>query len=92
MTTHLIAFADGLRMGTITQARNGQLAFPIPRNGSIPHPLSISMLLGPEQYGHRKIEPFLRPASGATMCMLRSPRDLAGTQTVRTEVGRSARR
>jgi serine/threonine-protein kinase HipA len=62
MTTHLIAFADGLVMGTVTQARSGQLAFAYSQewlDSSAAYPLSISMPLAPEQYGHRKIEPFL---------------------------------
>jgi serine/threonine-protein kinase HipA len=62
MTTHLIAFFDGLAMGTVTQARSGQLAFSYSQeclDSSAAYPLSISMPLAPEQYGHRKIEPFL---------------------------------
>src|ERR1700741_2486792 len=62
MTTHLIAFADGLVMGTVTRAKSGQLAFSYSQewlDSSGVYPLSISMPLTPEQYGHRKIEPFL---------------------------------
>src|SRR5258706_5222256 len=62
MTTHLIAFADGLVMGTVTQARSGQLTFSYSQewpDSSAAYPLSISMPLAPEQYGQGKIEPFL---------------------------------
>src|ERR1700737_4231922 len=62
MTTHLTAFADGLVMGTVTQANGGQLTFSyseewLASNGV--YSLSISMPLAPDRYGHRKIEPFL---------------------------------
>jgi serine/threonine-protein kinase HipA len=62
MTTHLIAFADGLVMGRVTQARSGQLTFSYSQewlDSSAAYPLSISMPLAPEQYGQGKIEPFL---------------------------------
>ena len=62
MTTHLIAFADGLVMGTVTQARSAQLTFSYSQewlDSSAAYPMSISMPLAPEQYGQGKIEPFL---------------------------------
>lgn len=62
MTSHLTAFADGLMMGTLAQAKGGQLTFSYSEewlNSAAAYPLSISMPLAPDQYGHRKIEPFL---------------------------------
>jgi len=62
MTTHLTAFADGLVMGTVTQAKGGQLTFSYSEewlDSPGAYPLSISMPMAPELYGHRKIEPFL---------------------------------
>jgi serine/threonine-protein kinase HipA len=62
MTIHLIAFADGLVMGSVTQAKGGQLTFSYSQDwldSQAAYPLSISMPLGTDIYGHRKIEPFL---------------------------------
>ena len=62
MTTHLTAFADGLVMGTVTQAKGGQLTFSYSQDwldSQAAYPLSISMPLATDIYGHRKIEPFL---------------------------------
>jgi len=62
MTDHLIAFADGLIMGTVTHGKNSQLAFLYSDDwlaSPMAYPLSVSIPLAPGQHGHRKIEPFL---------------------------------
>jgi serine/threonine-protein kinase HipA len=62
MTIHLIAFADGLVMGSVTQAKGGQLTFSYSQDwldSQAAYPLSISMPLATDIHGHRKIEPFL---------------------------------
>jgi serine/threonine-protein kinase HipA len=62
MTEHLIAFAEGLVMGTITQTKGGRLTFLYsdewPASAG-PYPLSVSIPLAHEQQGQRKIERFL---------------------------------
>jgi serine/threonine-protein kinase HipA len=62
MTTQLIAFAEGLVMGTVTNAKAGRLSFlysdewlASPRA----YPLSVSMPLSPDEHGHLRIHPFL---------------------------------
>jgi serine/threonine-protein kinase HipA len=62
MTTQLIAFAEGLVMGTVTNAKGGRLSFLYPDEWLAspgPFPLSVSMPLSPDEQGHRKIHPFL---------------------------------
>src|ERR1700728_2567176 len=62
MTTHLIAFAEGMVMGTMTQAKGGRLTFLYSDEWLASHtsyPLSVSIPLAPDQQSHRKIEPFL---------------------------------
>ncbi len=62
MTDHLIAFADGLIMGTVTHGKNAQLAFLYSDEwlaSPMAYPLSVSIPLAPGHHGHRKIEPFL---------------------------------
>lgn len=62
MTTHLIAFAESMVMGTVTQAKGGRLTFLYSDEWLASHtsyPLSVSIPLAPDQQGHRKIEPFL---------------------------------
>jgi len=62
MTTHLIAFAEDLIMGTVTQAKGARLTFLYSDEwlaSSGAYPLSVSIPLAPGQQGQRKIEPFL---------------------------------
>ncbi|MGD0955950.1 MAG: type II toxin-antitoxin system HipA family toxin [Candidatus Acidiferrales bacterium] len=62
MTTHLIAFAEGMVMGTVTQAKGGRLTFLYSDDwlaSRSAYPLSVSIPLSPSEHGHRKIEPFL---------------------------------
>ncbi|PYU18198.1 MAG: type II toxin-antitoxin system HipA family toxin [Acidobacteria bacterium] len=62
MTTHLVAFAEGLVMGTVTQSKGGRLTFLYSDQwlaSSGAYPLSVSIPLAPGQQGQRKIEPFL---------------------------------
>ena len=62
MTTHLVAFAEGLVMGTLTQAKGGRLTFLYSDEwlaSSGAYPLSVSIPLASGQQGQRKIEPFL---------------------------------
>ena len=62
MNTHLIAFAEDLVMGTVTQAKGGRLTFLYADEwlaSSGAYPLSVSIPLAPGQQGQRKIEPFL---------------------------------
>lgn len=62
MTTHLIAFADGLIMGTVTQVKGGRLTFLYSDEwlaSPNAYPLSVSIPLTPGQQGQRKIETFL---------------------------------
>jgi|ERR1700693_2327895 serine/threonine-protein kinase HipA len=62
MTPQLIAFAEGLVKGTVTNAKGGRLSFLysdewLTSPGA--YPLSVSMPLSPDEQGHRKIHPFL---------------------------------
>jgi serine/threonine-protein kinase HipA len=62
MTAHLIAFSEGLVMGTMTQAKGGRLTFLYTEEwlaSSHAYPLSVSIPLAPGQQGQRKVEPFL---------------------------------
>jgi serine/threonine-protein kinase HipA len=62
MTTHLVAFAEGIVMGTVTQAKGGRLSFLYSDEwlaSPASYPLSVSIPLAPGQQGQRKIEPFL---------------------------------
>src|SRR5216117_4019228 len=62
MTTHLIAFAEDLIMGTVTQAKGARLTFLYSDEwlaSSGAYPLSVSIPLASGQQGQRKIEPFL---------------------------------
>jgi serine/threonine-protein kinase HipA len=62
VTTQLIAFADGLVMGTVTNAKGGRLAFLYSDEwlASVnAFPLSVSMPLSSDEQEHRKILPFL---------------------------------
>ena len=62
MTTHLVAFAEGLVMGTVTQSKGGRLTFLYSDQwlaSSGAYPLSVSIPLASGQQGQRKIEPFL---------------------------------
>jgi serine/threonine-protein kinase HipA len=62
MTTTLIAFAEGVVMGTITHGKGGQLTFLYSDEWLVSpraYPLSVSIPLAPGQHGQRKIEPFL---------------------------------
>jgi serine/threonine-protein kinase HipA len=62
MTTQLIAFADGLIMGTVTNAKGGRLAFLYSEDwlASVnAYPLSVTMPLSSDEQEHRKIHPFL---------------------------------
>jgi serine/threonine-protein kinase HipA len=62
MTTQLIAFAEGLVVGTVTNAKGGRLSFLysdewLASPGA--YPLSVSMPLSPDEQGYRRIHPFL---------------------------------
>jgi len=62
MTTNLIAFAEGLVMGTVTHGKGGRLTFLYSDEwlaSSPAYPLSVSIPLAPGQQGQGKIEPFL---------------------------------
>jgi serine/threonine-protein kinase HipA len=62
MTTNLIAFAEGLAMGTVTHGKGGRLSFLYSDEwlaSTHAYPLSVSIPLAPGQQGQRKIEPFL---------------------------------
>src|ERR1700730_12367817 len=62
MTNHLIAFAEGLTMGTVTYGKNGRLAFAYSGEwlaSPTAYPLSVSIPLATGRQGQSKIEPFL---------------------------------
>ena len=62
MTTNLIAFAEGLVMGTLTHGKAGRLTFLYSDEwlaSARAYPLSVSIPLIPGQQGQRRIEPFL---------------------------------
>jgi serine/threonine-protein kinase HipA len=62
MKPELIAFAEGLVMGTVTNAKGGVLTFVYSKEWlQFPraYPLSVSMPLSDEEHGDRKIHPFL---------------------------------
>lgn len=62
MKAELIAFAEGLAMGTVTNAKGGVLTFVYSKEwlqSPRAYPLSVSMPLSDEGHGHRKIQPFL---------------------------------
>lgn len=62
MTTQLIALADNLVMGMVTNAKGGRLAFLYSNEWLASpgaYPLSVSMPLSPGEQEHRKIHPFL---------------------------------
>jgi serine/threonine-protein kinase HipA len=62
MNPELIAFVEGLVMGTVTNAKGGLLSFVYSKEwlGSArAHPLSVSMPLAEETYADRKIRQFL---------------------------------
>jgi len=62
MTTQLIAFAEGMVIGTVTQAKGGRLTLLYSDEWLASHasyPLSIAIPLASGQQGQRKIEPFL---------------------------------
>jgi serine/threonine-protein kinase HipA len=62
MKAELIAFAEGLVMGTVTNAKGGVLTFVYSKEWlqfPLAYPLSVSMLLSGAKQGHRKIHAFL---------------------------------
>jgi serine/threonine-protein kinase HipA len=62
MTTQLIAFADGLVMGMVTNAKGARLSFLYSNDwlaSPSAYPLSVSMPLSPDEQEHRKIHSFL---------------------------------
>ena len=62
MTTQLVAFAEDMVIGTVTQAKGERLTFLYSDEWLASHtsyPLSVSIPLAPGQQGQRKIEPFL---------------------------------
>src|SRR5580704_8337384 len=62
MTTKLVAFADGLVMGMVTNAKGARLSFLYSEDwlaSPNAYPLSVSMPLSPDEHGHLRIHPFL---------------------------------
>jgi len=62
MTDTLVAFADGLTMGTVTRRAKGQLAFVYTEEWlrwPNRYPLSVAMPLAAAEHGRGKIQPFL---------------------------------
>ena len=62
MNPELIAFVEGLVMGTVTNAKGGLLSFVYSKDwlgSSRAYPLSVAMPLAEEIYTDRKVRPFL---------------------------------
>lgn len=62
MNPELIAFVEGLVMGTVTNAKGGLLSFVYSNEwlaSPRAYPLSVSMPLAEEAYADRKVRPFL---------------------------------